>query len=78
MSTMTVYQVEPNKWVNETLISAITGLTDRQLKDYRNFAWQEGVHFKKLSPTGAKGRNCRAMYNRVEIDCYFDNNKRVA
>lgn len=75
---MNIYKVEPNKWVSSVLMEAITGLTDRQLKDYRNFAWQEGVHFKKSSPTGATGRNCKIMYNRIEIDRYFDNNKRVA
>ena len=75
---MNIYQVEPNKWVSSVLIEAITGLTERQLKDYRIYSWVENIHFKHASPTGAKGRNAKLMYNRVEIDRFFDNVKRTA
>ncbi|MBY3789532.1 DUF1233 family excisionase [Photobacterium carnosum] len=75
---MNIYQIEPNKWVSNILIEAITGLTDRQIKEYRMLAWKEGIHFKHASPSGSKGRNSKLMYNRVEIDHFFDNEKRIA
>ncbi|ARR51567.1 hypothetical protein ETN89_15130 [Photobacterium damselae subsp. damselae] len=74
----TIYHVEPNKWVDEKLITALTGLATRQIKEYRSMAWVEGKHYKKASPSGATGRNAKIMYNRIEIDKFFENTKRVA
>ena len=42
------------------------------------YAWQEGIHFKHASPKGANGTTAKLMYNRIEIDRFFDNNKRVS
>ncbi|PSU69125.1 excisionase family protein [Photobacterium phosphoreum] len=75
---MNIYQVEPNKWVSNILIEAITGLTERRIKEYRMYAWQEGIHFKHASPKGTNGTTAKLMYNRIEIDRFFDNNKRVS
>ncbi len=70
--------MEPNRWIDKRLVMALTGLTERQIKEYRHHAWVEGVHYKKASPKGKTGNTARLMYNRIEIDHYFDNNKKVA
>ncbi|AWK83860.1 excisionase family protein [Photobacterium damselae] len=73
-----IYHVEPNKWVDEKLITVLTGLTSRQIKQYRFMAWIEDKHYKKAGPSGSTARNAKIMYNRIEIDKFFDNTKRVA
>ncbi len=50
MRTFTVIQLEPSRWVKEDLLIDLTGMSTNEIKDYRQFRWIEGVHFKKKHP----------------------------
>ncbi|HGH3372338.1 TPA: excisionase family protein [Kluyvera cryocrescens] len=40
-----------SEWMLAPALSALTGLTDRQMKELRSVAWVEGVHFKRVPLT---------------------------
>lgn len=42
------------EWVVGARLTEKTGLTERQIEKYRRGCWVEGVHFKRVSPSGEK------------------------
>lgn len=42
------------EWVVGARLTEKTGLTERQIEKYRQGCWVEGVHFKRVSPSGEK------------------------
>lgn len=42
------------EWVVGARLTEKTGLTERQIEKYRQGCWVEGVHFKRVSPSGKK------------------------
>ncbi|MGO2499529.1 excisionase family protein [Methylophaga sp.] len=73
MNTST-YLIQPNQWVKEDLLIQITGMTTDEIRNYRNFRWIEGVHFKRASSRDNKtGRQLK--YNRIEIDKFSEREK---
>ena len=45
-----------------------TGLTQRQIEKYRQGCWVEGVHFKRISPSGEKTLRGTTWYNYPRIN----------
>ncbi|ELB1089340.1 excisionase family protein [Vibrio alginolyticus] len=76
MRTFTVIQLEPSRWVKEDLLIDLTGMSTNEIKDYRQFRWIEGVHFKKSSGKSSDGGK-GYKYDRVAID-EFSASERVA
>ena len=50
---------------------ARTGLGARQIESYRQGAWIEGVHFKRVSPSGEKTLRGTTWYNYPEINKFI-------
>lgn len=66
--------ITPNQWVEDTLLSQITGMTAGQIKNYRQYRWIEGVHFKRASSC-SQDKGSTYKYNRVAIDAFSQNEK---
>ncbi len=45
-----------------------TGLDTRQIEKYRQGCWVEGVHFKRISPSGEKTKRGITWYNFPKIN----------
>lgn len=51
------------EWVVGARLTEKTGLTERQIEKYRQGCWVEGVHFKRVSPSGEKTLRGTTWYN---------------
>ena len=56
------------EWVVEERLTARTGLDNRQIEKYRQGCWIEGVHFKRVSPSGEKTLRGITWYNYPKIN----------
>ncbi|WP_409310900.1 excisionase family protein [Pectobacterium sp. B1J-3] len=56
------------EWVVEDELKNKTGLDGRQVERYRQGCWIEGVHFKRVSPTGEKTQRGITWYNLPAIN----------
>ncbi|WP_261288349.1 excisionase family protein [Serratia fonticola] len=56
------------EWVVEDGLRAKTGLSDRQIEKYRQGSWVEGVHFKRVSPSGERTQRGITWYNYPSIN----------
>ncbi len=59
------------EWMVEKALMARTGLGARQIEGYRQGAWIEGVHFKRVSPSGEKTLRGTTWYNYPEINKFI-------
>ncbi|HCQ8606536.1 putative excisionase [Klebsiella pneumoniae] len=59
------------EWMVEKALMARTGLGARQIESYRQGAWIEGVHFKRVSPSGGKTLRGTTWYNYPEINKFI-------
>ena len=56
------------EWVVAERLTAKTGLDNRQIEQYRQGCWIEGIHFKRHSPTGIKTSRGITWYNYPKIN----------
>ncbi|AFJ47180.1 excisionase family protein [Shimwellia blattae] len=56
------------EWVVQNKLTEKTGLSARQIKACRLGSWIEGVHFKRLSPSGLKTLRGVVWYNYPKIN----------
>jgi len=56
------------EWVVAEWLTAKTGLDNRQIEQYRQGCWIEGIHFKRHSPTGIKTSRGITWYNYPKIN----------
>lgn len=57
------------EWIVEARLTEKTGLSERQVKNYRLNLWIEGVHFKHLTAQGETGcSNGLLWYNLPKIN----------
>ncbi|WP_337056970.1 excisionase family protein [Enterobacter hormaechei] len=56
------------EWVVGARLTEKTGLTQRQIEKYRQGCWVEGVHFKRISPSGEKTLRGTTCYNYPRIN----------
>lgn len=59
------------EWLVEDGLRAKTGLDDRQIEKYRQSSWIEGVHFKRVSPSGKKTKRGITWYNLPKINQFI-------
>ncbi|MBE0150241.1 excisionase family protein [Serratia fonticola] len=57
-----------HEWIVEDALAARTGLNARQIEKYRQGCWVEGIHFKRVSPSGEKTQRGIIWYNHPEIN----------
>ncbi|PCE67579.1 MULTISPECIES: excisionase family protein [Salinivibrio] len=75
--TTLVELVQPNDWVEEKMLSQLTGLGRKTIEEFRLNVWIEGVEFIKVSPSGRLNAR-KVLYNRKAIDKSFYNYQRIA
>lgn len=68
-------RIEPNKWVTESLLMAITGLTKNAIRSAREKSWMEGREYRHYSGDGHPKDNSPIMYNRFEVDAWVERQK---
>lgn len=56
------------EWVLAEKLAANTGLGIRQIEQYRQGCWVEGVHFKRHFPKGVKTSRGITWYNYPKIN----------
>lgn len=56
------------EWVVGARLTEKTGLTQRQIEKYRQGCWVEGVHFKRISPSGEKTLRGTTWYSYPRIN----------
>ena len=59
------------EWVVESKLSDRTGLGKRQIENYRQCCWVEGVHFKRVSPKGRETTRGTTWYNYPNINKFI-------
>lgn len=69
-SQVVVVYVEPNEWVSEELLMAVTGLKSGTIARARKKAWFIGREYKHVSPEGEPGPKSECLYNRKAVDAW--------
>lgn len=66
-------QIQLNvEWVVEKGLIALTGLGTRQVENYRQDCWIEGVHYKRVSSKGnTESKRGTIWYNYPEINKFI-------
>ena len=67
----TIIQVEPNEWVTEQLLIAVTGMKPGTIARARKNAWLLGREYKHVSPDGEPKPTSECMYNRKAVDAWI-------
>jgi len=70
-----IINIEPNEWVTEKLLIAITGLKSGTIERARKKAWMMGREYKHISPENEPKHNSECMYNRKAIDAWIASQK---
>lgn len=68
MSMNNIIQLEPNDWVSEDLLIAVTGLKSGTIARARKNSWFLGREYLHLSPDGDPKAGNACMYNRKAVD----------
>ncbi|WP_312226784.1 excisionase family protein [Pseudescherichia sp.] len=56
------------EWIVASKLTEKTGLSDRQIKAFRQGAWIEGIHFKRVSLSGMETQRGIIWYNYPRIN----------
>ncbi|MXF46222.1 excisionase [Raoultella sp. Lac2] len=67
----TIIKIEPNEWVSEDLLMAITGMKRGTITRARKFSWLLGREYKHVSPEGDPKPTNECMYNRKAVDAWI-------
>ncbi|TNL10474.1 excisionase [Kosakonia cowanii] len=74
-SQVVVIYVEPNDWVSEDLLMAVTGLKSGTIARARKNAWLLGREYKHMSPEGDPKPTSECVYNRKAVDAWIASQK---
>ena len=66
----TIIQIEPNEWVSEDLLMAVTGMKRGTITRARKSSWLLGREYKHVSPEGDPKPTSECMYNRKAVDAW--------
>ncbi|HBM2885802.1 TPA: excisionase family protein [Klebsiella oxytoca] len=67
----TIIQLEPNEWVSENLLIAVTGMKRGTITRARKKSWLLGREYKHVSPEGDPKPTSECMYNRKAVDAWI-------
>ena len=68
MNIKSIIQLEPNDWVSEDLLIAVTGLKTGTIARARKNSWLLGREYLHVSPDGEPKAGNECMYNRKAVD----------
>lgn len=71
----TIIQIEPNEWVSEDLLMAVTGMKRGTITRARKSSWLLGREYKHVSPEGEPKPTSERMYNRKAVDAWIQAQK---
>ncbi len=71
----TIIQIEPNEWVSEDLLMAVTGMKRGTITRARKSSWLLGREYKHVSPEGEPKPTSECMYNRKAVDAWIQAQK---
>lgn len=71
----TIIMIEPNEWVTEQLLIAVTGLKPGTITRARKKAWLLGREYKHMSPEGDPKPTSECVYNRKAVDAWIASQK---
>ncbi|WP_316543706.1 excisionase family protein [Klebsiella grimontii] len=71
----TIIQIEPNEWVSEDLLMAVTGLKRGTITRARKASWLLGREYKHVSPEDEPKPTSECMYNRKAVDAWIQAQK---
>ncbi|HBL7420308.1 TPA: excisionase family protein [Escherichia coli] len=71
----TIIQIEPNEWVSEDLLMAVTGMKRGTITRARKSSWLLGREYKHVSPEGDPKPTSECMYNRKAVDAWIQEQK---
>lgn len=71
----TIIQIEPNEWVSEDLLMAVTGMKRGTITRARKSSWLIGREYKHVSPEGEPKPTSECMYNRKAVDAWIQSQK---
>jgi hypothetical protein len=67
-----VVQLAPNKWVSESVLTTVTGMTKHMIQHARRSTWMEGREYKHVSPDLSPKENSTIMYCLPEINHWIE------
>lgn len=71
----TIIMIEPNEWVTEQLLIAVTGLKPGTITRARKKSWLLGREYKHMSPEGDPKPTSECVYNRKAVDAWIASQK---
>lgn len=71
----TIIMIEPNEWVTEQLLIAVTGLKPGTITRARKKSWLLGREYKHISPEGDPKPTSECVYNRKAVDAWIASQK---
>ena len=66
------FQLEPNKWVTESVLIIVTGLRSGTIQRARKQSWLAGREYLHIAPDGIPKENSECMYNLEAINQWIE------
>ncbi|EBL9222327.1 excisionase family protein [Salmonella enterica] len=68
-----IYQIVPNEWVTDDLLTAATGIRPGTIRRARKESWMLGREYKHVSPSGIPSANNECLYHIPSINRWIKN-----
>ncbi|WP_312657038.1 excisionase family protein [Kluyvera ascorbata] len=72
MSEEAKFLLQPNKWVTEAVLVAVTGLRSGTIERARAQSWMVGREYLHISPEGTPHKTSECMYNLDAINRWIE------
>jgi hypothetical protein len=66
-----IIQLEPNEWVTEEVLIAVTGMKSGTISRARKKSWLLGREYKHMAPEGDPSIKNECVYNRKAVDAWM-------
>lgn len=66
------FKLQPNKWVTESVLKAVTGLRSGTIQRARSDSWLVGREYLHVAPDGIPKENSECMYNLESINRWIE------
>jgi hypothetical protein len=67
-----IFQLVPNKWVSEQLLTALSGMSKSMIRHVRRTTWLEGREYRHVAADLNPKMNSPIMYNREAVDHWIE------
>ncbi|WP_410172198.1 excisionase family protein [Klebsiella aerogenes] len=72
MTDILNFQLQPNKWVTESVLKIVTGLRSGTIERARSQSWLVGREYLHIAPDGIPKENSECMYNLEAINRWIE------